>query len=290
MHPTGLQLPAISGDDMRLVHDALPGLAGARLAGAGPAGDDSAGYSRAFAAALLNPVVPEPDCVAGPGGNRAGARFDVYRNNVTVSLIDALADTYPAVQRIVGRDFFRGMARIFVRACPPSSPLLFQYGRDLPGFIDNFEHARQMPWLGDVARVERAWLDAYHAADAAPLAAEKLSALAPAELIQTRFRVHPATRIVRSEYPAVTIFAANRNEADSGAVEASDAEDALITRPQLEIMVRWLPPGGAQFLLRLIDGATLGEAAEAAAQTEGFDLAANLEGMLSSGAFADIVA
>ena len=93
----------------------------------------------------------------------------MYRNNVTVSLIDALAAVYPAVQRITGVDFFRAMARFHVRATPPTSPLLFEYGRDFPAFIEGYEYAQAMPWLADTARIERAWLDAYHAADAEPL-------------------------------------------------------------------------------------------------------------------------
>jgi hypothetical protein len=245
-------------------------------------------YSRAFAGALLDPDRQEPDCVAAPGQKAAGRRFDVYRNNVTVSLVNALAESYPAVQRIVGRDFFRAMARLFVRQSPPASPLLFEYGRGFPAFIDGFEPASNLPWLGDVARIERAWLDAYHAADRAPLAAEQLTALPAARLAAARFVAHPAARIVRSAYPAVSIFSANRDENRDGSVEAAGPEDALITRPQLEIIVRWLPAGGADFLERLLGGASLGEAAEAAGETEGFDLAVNIEGMLSSGAFAGV--
>ncbi len=247
-------------------------------------------YSGALARALLDPHAPAPACVAGPGKQPAGRRFDVYRNNVTFSLVNALAETYPAVQRLVGKDFFAAMARLHVRASPPTSPLLFEYGRDFPAFIDEFEPARQLPWLGDVARVERGWLDAYHAADAAKLTPQQLSSLSPEALEAARFVAHPATRIVRSAYPAVSIFAANRDETGDGSVEAEGAEDALITRPELAVMVRWLPAGGAEFLQYLVAGGTLGEAAQAAGQVKDFDLAVNIEGLLSSGAFSAVIA
>ncbi|MGH6946762.1 MAG: DNA-binding domain-containing protein, partial [Kiloniellales bacterium] len=64
-----------------------------------------------FAAALLDPDRATPAAVAGPNGKAAGKRYDVYRNNVTVSLIDALAATFPATLRITGAEFFRAMAR-----------------------------------------------------------------------------------------------------------------------------------------------------------------------------------
>jgi hypothetical protein len=83
-------------------------------------------YAAAFASALINPDRETPRIVLGPNGKAAIKRYNVYRNNVTVSLIDALAATYPAVQRITDVEFFRAMARFHVRATPPTSPLLFQ--------------------------------------------------------------------------------------------------------------------------------------------------------------------
>jgi hypothetical protein len=253
-------------------------------------GDDGApAFPRAFVAGLLDPDQPAPAIVAGPRGKASAKRYGVYRNNVTVSLIDALAAAFPATERITGPGFFRAMARFHVRATPPTSPLLFEYGRDFPDFIAGYEHAQSMPWLPDVARIERAWLDAYHAADSVPLPAEALRSIAAERLPCIAFLPHPATRVVRSRHPAVTIFAANRSEAPVGRITATGPEDALVTRPVLEVTVRHLPPGGATFISRLMAGDALGLAAEAAlADSAGFDLAASIKGMIEAGAFTGI--
>src|SRR5258707_357764 len=145
----------------------------------------TSGYGRPSYAALLAPGLVDPDyeaptCVVGPNGKGAIKRYNVYRNNVTVSLIDALAAVFPATQRITGVEFFRAMARFHVRASPPRSPLLFEYGHEFPDFIERYEYARPMPYLADTARIERAWLDAYHAADDLPLAAQNLALIGPA--------------------------------------------------------------------------------------------------------------
>lgn len=250
---------------------------------------DAPGYARAFAPALLDPDRPPPSVVSGPNGKAARKRYNVYRNNVTVSLIDALAAMFPATMRITGADFFRAMARFHVRATPPSSPLLFEYGHDFPGFIERYEYARPMPWLADVARIERAWLDAYHAADAEPLTPQAMASIPAERLAETILKPHPATRIVCSRFPAVTIFAANRSDGPVGRIEATEPEDALVTRPHLEVIVRRLPPGGAVFLIRLIAGEPLGAAAAAAlAESPEFDLPANIAGMLGAGVFSAI--
>jgi len=241
-------------------------------------------YAAIFASALIRPDQEIPRVVAG--GKAALKRYNVYRNNVTVSLIDALAATYPAVQRITGVGFFRAMARSHIRAAPASSPLLFEYGRDFPAFIKRYEHAKEMPWLADTARIERAWLDAYHAADAEPLSPAARATFPQERLADLVFTAHPATRIICSEFAAVTIFAANRSSEPVGRIDASLPEDALITRPDLDVAVRHLPPGGAVFLTHLISRRSLGEAAAAAlAASPAFDLAASIAGMLQAGAF-----
>jgi hypothetical protein len=239
-----------------------------------------------FASALLDPADATPAVVLGPAGKGAIKRYNVYRNNVTVSLINALAAVYPAVQRITGAEFFRAMSRFHVRASPPSSPLLFEYGRDFPAFIETYEYARGLPWLADVARIERAWLDAYHAGDAEPLSAKALATFPPERLADAVFTAHPATRIVRSAFSAVTIFAANRSEAAVGSIDAGTPEDALITRPDAGVIVRHLPKGGAAFLQGLMSGQSLGEAAALALEASpSFDIATNIAGVIEAGAF-----
>jgi hypothetical protein len=239
-----------------------------------------------FAPGLIDPSCPTPHGVIGPHGKGAVRRYNVYRNNVTVSLIDALAAVYPAVQRITGVEFFRAMARFHVRAMPPASPLLFEYGRDFPAFIESYEYAQDFPWLADIARIERGWLDAYHAADAPPLAAATLSQVPSERLGDIVFKAHPAAQIVRSAFPAVAIFAMNRSDAPVTALKSSAAEDALITRPDMNVEVRLLPPGHATFLASLIGAETLAEAAtRALGEAPSFDISA---GMVEAGVFTTI--
>lgn len=246
-------------------------------------------YAASFAMGLINPAHEPPDQVIARAGKGVTRRYNVYRNNVTVSLIDALAAIYPAVQRITGIEFFRAMARFHVRATPPTSVLLFEYGRDFPDFVESYEYARDMPWLADIARIERAWLDAYHAADVPVLAADALATVDPSLLATLHFTPHPAARVLQSIYPAVAIFTMNKADGPVSPLRSNDAEDALITRPDADVIVSRLPAGGAVFLMSLLRGATLAEAATAAfADSPSFNLAANLGGMIAAGVFSTI--
>lgn len=247
------------------------------------------GYPAGFVSGLLNPARATPALVAGPNGKGAEKRFNVYRNNVTVSLIDALVAVFPATMRITGEAFFRAMARFHVRETPPTSPLLFEYGRDFPDFIERYDYAQSMPWLADVARIERAWLDAYHAADAAVLQPDELAAVLAEQLGDLVFEAHPATRIVCSAYPAVTIFSANRASDPVGRIETTVAESALVTRPMFEVKVRRLSPGADIFLAHLMAVEPLGKAAATASERcPQFDLATAIRTLLEAGAFSAI--
>jgi hypothetical protein len=240
----------------------------------------------AFCAALLNPDLPLPRGVIGPRGKAATKRFAVYRNNVTVSLVNALADIFPAVARLVGEDFFRSMARLYMSDEPPQSARLFEYGHGFAAFLEHFEPVAKLPYLPDVARLERCWLDAYHAADAEPLAPETLAAIAPEDLGSLCFTPHPATRTVDSRFAAVSIFSASRSNKPLDQIKPLSPEAGLITRPLDEVQIRLLPPGAAPFFEALIAGRTLGEAAEQTfEQHPSFDLPSALTAMLESGAF-----
>ncbi len=239
-----------------------------------------------FRAGLMDPGRPVPPGLVRPGGAGAGRRFDVYRNNVAVGLTEALETGFPAVRGLVGEEFFRAMAGVFLRTHPPETPVLMLWGARLPDFLAGFAPAQGLPYLPDVARLEVALRDSYHAADAAPADPARLADLTPDDLARTRFRLAPSVRLVRSRWPVLDLWRAGLG----GTASASDAgQNVLVTRPAYDPAPESLAPGGGLFLAQLIAGATLGVAAEAAARAvPAFDPAPILSRLLSSGAIVDI--
>ena len=247
-------------------------------------------FEASFADALLNADQPIPSGITAHNAAVPTRRFAVYRNNVVLGLGKALKSRFPVVEKIVGEEFFAAMARVFVLKQLPRSPLLAAYGDNFPAFIAAFEPARELPYLADVARLEAARTRAYHAADATPVGTDHFAALDTDVVGGIRIDLHPSTEIVRSPYPIVTIWAMNSGEHELAPIEEWRGEDALVSRPYLEVEVRALPPGGAVFLLALAAGSALGEAAQAGiADDPNFDLTGNLAGLVGSGLVRDIV-
>jgi hypothetical protein len=240
-----------------------------------------------FAAALLDPALPLPIGIVGPDKEPSLRRFSVYRNNVVVGLTSLLQDTFPAVQRLVGAEFFLAMAGAYVRQDPPRSPILLAYGGGFAAFIEKFEPAAGLPYLADIARLEWAWMQAYHARDAFGLVAEAFGDIPDKELPFLRLRLHPALHVIRSSMPVLTIWRMNVADGVPGPVELeNNSEDVLIVRPMAAVEVRSIPPGGAEFLASLAEGRTVADAAECASACDRrFDLAANIAGLIDAAAF-----
>lgn len=239
-----------------------------------------------FSAALLNPAVAPPSGLVGPDGMPSPRRFAVYRNNVVVGLTEALKSNFPAVARIVGDAFFLAMARAYAAASPPVSPVLLAFGGNFPDFIAAFEPAADLTYLADVARLEAAWLQAYHSQEAKSLAANALADIAPEDASGLLFDLHPSLRLLRSPFPVMTIWAMNVGLKDVGPVDFLVAgDDVLVLRLEAEVTVRALPSGAYDFISALVAGQTLGQAMAAGlAYAPDFDLAANIRQLISAGA------
>jgi hypothetical protein len=217
----------------------------------------------AFAAALRDPDLPPPDGIAGY--RRQLRRFNVYRNNVYAGLIRVLEARYPAVQRLVGDEFFKAMSRIFVDKAPPASPVLLEYGGTYPEFLEAFEPVSDEPYLADLARLEWALHRARHAADVTPLRASDLAAFQTENTYAIRIGLAPAVSVQTSPYPIFSLWRAHVVDEPSGDPQAfSGAESVFVTRPGLVAEAIRIPRSCGVFIAALLDDKTLGAASAAA--------------------------
>jgi hypothetical protein len=209
----------------------------------------------AFAKALLDPDQTAPDGLANPFGGPAGKRFDIYRNTVAVSLTEALETGFPTVRKLVGNDFFKAMAGVYLRANPPSDPRLALYGTTFPGFLARFDPVRHLPYLPDVARLDLGLRQSYHAADAAPL---QTAGLDPALVLALKPRLAPATLVLSSRHPVHAIW--RFNTAAEAPKPVPTAQDVLIARKGYDPAPHLLPPGGLTLARALTGRLSLAEA------------------------------
>lgn len=241
-----------------------------------------------FRSAVLDPTAPAPPGLRDAQGNPAGKRFDVYRNNVTVALMDALRTAFPVLQKLIGDQNFDALAGLFVRAHPPSSPLMMHYGAAMPAFLEGFAPLSHIGYLADVARLELALRRSYHAADPPRFDPARLGALAPDMLMGATLTLAAPVELIPSRWPLVDIWRFNRVE---GAEKPRDmAQAALITRPGFDPAPHALTAGEADWLTQILSGATLAGAQDAASATDpDFDLTPLLGLLIRDNAIADLI-
>jgi hypothetical protein len=242
-----------------------------------------------FAAAVRDAGGSYPAGLRVRAGCDPQRRFDVYRNNHFASLVAALKDSFPVCRALVGEDFFREMARCFAAAQPPRSPVLTEYARLLPAFIDTFSPAASVPYLADVARLEQLRIEAWHAADAQPLARGELEAALsrPDLLPEVRLRLHPSLALLRSRYAVFDLWAAHQGELPVETVVVARAQNVLVLRPRDAVEVVRVDDATAAFVHALARALALGAATQAAFEADGdADLGVVLTALIRSEAFA----
>ncbi|MDO6483436.1 HvfC/BufC N-terminal domain-containing protein [Shimia thalassica] len=234
-----------------------------------------------FRNAVLNSDLPAPSGLTDGSGQVAGKRFDVYRNNVAVSLSEALETAFPVIAKLLGEENFKGISGLFLRQSPPENPMMMHYGAAFPDFLRSFAPLAHLPYLGDVAEVEQAMRRSYHAADSTPLEADVLAHLPADQIENVKFEFAPSAEVLSSSWPIYDIWAFNMIE---GAPKPrAESQDVLVTRIDFDPEPHLLPPGGAVFVSALLSRKTLGDAAETAANSdENFDLGACLTLLLST--------
>lgn len=141
-------------------------------------------------------------------------RLDIYRNTIFFGLTRALRLAFPAVNRLVGAEFFDGAAEIFIREHLPNAAYLDQYGDAFPEFLRQFPPAASLTYLGDVAQLEWAVNRALHAPDMKPLQLQELAGVAPDVQGTVRFQPHPSLGLISTAYPADDIWRAVLSQDD----------------------------------------------------------------------------
>ena len=248
-------------------------------------------FQDVFAAAVLqnDPAVPA-DPRLGDLARQPG--FAVYRNTVMKGCIDALQANYPAVTRLVGEEWLRAAAALFVRSHLPRRPSLIEYGAEFPGFLQRFEPATDLPYLAGVAQLDRFWTEAHVAPDDGRLSAAEVAAL-PNELLERAvLRPHAAARW--RWFDAAPIFSIWRpNHDDDSAPLPVDltwqGEGALLARPGGRVQAIELGRGDCAFLDACSAGRALVQAGlEALAVAPSCELPQMLQRLLLAGAFTRI--
>ena len=175
-------------------------------------------FQREFAAALDQP---------------ATGAMAVYRNTVLHGAVEALRANFRVIEQIVGLDMFESVAVDYATECPPQQPVLAVYGARFADWLEGQPWIGDLPYLPDVARVERLFTESLMAGDAEPLSAAQVS---DRDFVKLTVGLHPALRFTWLPTPAMSIWLAHQRPISSELNVDWKAEGALFARPKPNVV------------------------------------------------------
>lgn len=241
---------------------------------------------QSFAADIWGEGLNRLDGVILDGRFPAERLFQVYRNNFWIATEDALSGIYGVVKQLVGNQFFSVLVDHFLRNYPPRYGNILQLGRDLPVFLCDFKLTEGLPYLADIARLEWAYHQVFHAQDSTPFDTQSLTSIASDKIPLLRFELSPSSRLIYSPHPIFEIWRVNQPGYDGDQTVDLDSggDSILLSRPGLQVELQKLEQMDARFLQSLVSGSNLEKASGAALKyCKTFDLEQTLGRHLVTG-------
>lgn len=183
----------------------------------------------------------------------------VYRNTVLHGAVEALRSNYPVVEQIVGTEMFEQVAVDYAGECPPRRPVLALYGERFADWLEEQRWIGDLPYLADVARVERLHIECVMSGEADALLAPQIRQAC--RLPEARLSLHPSVRFTWLRTPAMSIWLAHQRGFESELEPEWKAEGALFARPEPFTIHA---PRIGRATHRLLFGLRLGESVNAA--------------------------
>jgi len=203
-------------------------------------------------------------------GVRNEQRYQIYRNNLLVTLTAALEAVFPVIRRLVGADCFRNVALAYIRNESSRSGDIHDYGHRFAAFLETLPALDGYAYLPDVARLEWIYHSLFHSA--------LLPALQPASLQQVPATRHadlcldlqPASRLFASPFPVLRIWQVNQEDWTGAADVALDEGGVRLIALRATQAVGFVPLGVGEYTLlnALAVGMTLAAACELALERE----------------------
>jgi hypothetical protein len=194
----------------------------------------------------------------------AAERVDIYANAYFFRLLECLGEDFPATLAVLGADSFAAVVKEYLLEHPPTEPSILYAGLYLADFLNDHPFAERWPFIADLARLERAVLDVFHAADAPALSLETLHAVPSEDWPALKLRMHPAVEIVHSEWRISDVLHTveqGREWTDPEHEEAS----VLVWRQNALVNYRNLEPVERDVLVIVSKGASFAAVCEAVA-------------------------
>jgi hypothetical protein len=220
---------------------------------------DLATLQREMAAAVMQPLTPDegmrptaPDgrpmtdvaasFIAPNSRLTAFERLEIYNRQYWFRVLGALAEDFPALRAVIGITRFEALSIAYLTEHPSRSFSLRNLGSKLPAWLADHpaQAGRGHRLAVDVARIEWAFVEAFDAAELAPLTLDQIAALDG----QSRLALQPHLQLIALSYPAdelvLELHAQEKRQTSEAGVAHEEDTGAAVAVPRLALRPTWI--------------------------------------------------
>ena len=200
-------------------------------------------------------------------------RIAIYADAYFSRLLGALEQDFSAVRRALGETRFRRLIADFLVAHPSRSPNLADLGRPFPDFLRSHDVLRDLPFLAELAELERRASEAVYTARLSDIDPAALSRLPADRWPQARITLDPTVQLLSFRWPVHRLWFARERADEKGLcrLRRPAASRLLVYRDDEWVRVQSLEEGAWMLLEQLSSGRKLGQAFEAISAASNVD-------------------
>lgn len=195
--------------------------------------------------------------IGGDSRITAAARLSIYANMYFFRLLEVLKDDFSAVAAAVGAADFHNLVTGYLTKYPPTEASVFWAGTHLAEYLRTGPIRHKVPYLADLAALERAIVEVFCARDTAVLDARAMRATVPERWPSVRMRGIAALQVIETQWRvalALRTFSAGRKFK----APARGSSTILIWRRDAKVFFREIDAFEAGAIAKLRRGAGFG--------------------------------
>jgi len=168
--------------------------------------------SMSFPPRICHPRESGDDFLNTQGGEAGEMRLSVYREGYFARTHEALSEVYEAVRKILGAEEFWNLAESYAFHYSSPNYNLNIKGAELPEFLQHSDYNKRFPFLFDLARLERATTESFHAFLRSAFDPASLAGMDAEDWENLRIKFQPSVRLIESGWPIIDYWQARKNE------------------------------------------------------------------------------
>lgn len=176
--------------------------------------------------------------------------LQIYHNNFYIGLTDCLQKIYTTIHQLIGDECFIWLAKQYIDLYQPLSGDIHEYGSNFAQFLAHNSDNKAFPYLVEVAQLDWAYHQIFHAEDCVVFDLHQLKNVGPEQYNEIKFKLNPTAKLFSFNFPIFHIWqiCQNENKSNERVYLTEGGEKIIIFKCHFDIFINTLSQGEYEFI------------------------------------------